>query len=419
MNNTNNYSLPKWTATCVSFIMILFALTVCWNNFCYLRFPDINNYSWTEFLINFEGGLVRRGLLGQLIFFITEYTGLSPLVQISIICVISFVIVAGFLLWEFQKRKWAWWIILSPFMCAIPIVRKDYLLVVFLIAALLILGKNPRALGRRVAATAIIVLGLFMHEAFIFWGAPIVCLVIFMTSTNRREIVESGILILVILFSFLLLSYFKGNVSVADSIRNSWNSLFGSDVLENTKWDSIGAIGWTTGEAVKSHFNENFCSWHGFAVIVRMLYLGLTYYFVSNYLFVFSNAKLNRDSSRSAINRDVVSGIYLMCIVCLLPMFTVLSCDYGRIYFYAFMVTFVTILALPSDVISKIIPGWYRRFVVKLNSGMDRVLAPNKWILLIILLCTAPCPYSFSFGRICVTTVIGEILYFFGSRLLL
>lgn len=102
-------------------------------------------FYYSEFLINFEGGFVRRGLLGELIFALSTTYGTPPHKIIWIISYSAFAFVTIFFFAEFLLKRKCWWIVLTPFLCGLTenIIRKDYLCYVLMIIAFtLVRGKN-------------------------------------------------------------------------------------------------------------------------------------------------------------------------------------------------------------------------------------------------------------------------------------
>ncbi len=111
---------------------------------------NLQGWGFTEFLINFEGGFVRRGLLGEILLWITTHTGIHPHIIITAICLLSFGFVLSFFLCAFKKRGYCWWIVFSPLLCGFLVyfIRKDYLLYCVLIGMLWLM-RNPNPILRK------------------------------------------------------------------------------------------------------------------------------------------------------------------------------------------------------------------------------------------------------------------------------
>lgn len=127
---------------------------------------------YQEFLINFEGGFVRRGFCGQVLLSLVRFTGLPVISFIQTVCLLIY---GAFMLWILRKgytRGWCWWLFLSPLLCGhtVDIVRKDYLQLLLFIPVLYLCAKDTLALGGRCALLFLLLLELLLHEAFVFWG---------------------------------------------------------------------------------------------------------------------------------------------------------------------------------------------------------------------------------------------------------
>ena len=96
------------------------------------------NDSWTigEWLINYQGGFVRRGLLGEVIFLISDSLSITPIYIIWIICLSSYLFLIK-ISFGMVKNLVSTSFLLSPAIFLSPIignflVRKDILLLLLL-----------------------------------------------------------------------------------------------------------------------------------------------------------------------------------------------------------------------------------------------------------------------------------------------
>ena len=62
--------------------------------------PGWNFYDW---LYNYEGGFIRRGLTGEILFAITDFTGISPVLAVSLLSLSCFVILVCYVARKFIK----------------------------------------------------------------------------------------------------------------------------------------------------------------------------------------------------------------------------------------------------------------------------------------------------------------------------
>lgn len=382
--------IRKILYTTISLLLILyFIIQLCEG----LSHGFATNESYlTEFLINYEGGFVRRGLLGQLLLEFCKATEWSPVLIPVIFSVTIFCIVIVFYFLQFRKRHINWWILLCPLMfgMALDVVRKDYLTYIMAIFMLYLIGKNKIKSSQYFITLLIIVFGLFVHEAFIFYGVPLILLIIYQNSTKRLfGVIAIGVAI----FTFSLLAYYKGNYEIATEIIHSWDGMGPDNTpLVISRENSIGSIGWDTVFAIKYHIHRNFnCpgfGWYG--LIWQPLIMIVTYYFIMNFTAVFSDIRYSDKT------RTVISSLAAFNLICLLPMFLFLSCDYGRLYQYVFAVTYAAFLIVPHEKIINLFPSIYINFIDKFNSLLNRIIKPSKGMMILFLLFFAVNPYDFN-----------------------
>lgn len=374
-------------------VPILLIISVIVRTLWILHILTIEHFGWgyTEFLINYEGGFVRRGLLGQFLYEFCTHTGWSPFPIILVFSFAIYIAVVAFFFWKFKRNHLCWWILLSPLLFNMPwyIVRKDYLCYAALIIAMYLLKRYNGSKLSMLCAVLVACLVLFIHEAFIFWGVPIIALLLFAYSKSR---IVPKLYTALFLLIFGILCVYKGNGEIVSSINQSWNAIL-SIPLPETNGNSIGAIGWETLDAIKIHVRSNFISpYFGWGTIyMQLIFWVMVYYFVINFSAVFMNAeKRDKDFFRTSL-----SSVYLFISVCLLPMFVGLSCDYSRLYQYAIVSSYLILLMIPRDKVRDLFPRWYTMFIIKFNNLLNGTVIPTKGLMIIILIFLSPSDSSF------------------------
>lgn len=375
-NSTPGFENPLWKFiyfVCSAILIIAFVIKLV-GFIISLGQPNINDFQYTELLINFEGGFVRRGLVGQILFYLSQFFNCSPILLINIGCIGCFIGILCFLLYKFRLKGLCWWLILTPFLCGYTscIIRKDFLCYLIIICILYSIRTSPLKGINMFWASLLVILGLFVHEAFIFYGFPFMAL--YCIRFNKS--VFKYISILMVIVMFLILCYFKGGPQTPDLIVDSWNTLYGNDFLKHESWNSIGALGWPLDFAVNFHLHANFYNpvigW--WQIFVRILTLIICYIFFINYIWHFE-AK-NSDKGYWSARCTIIGFLFLFSIICLLPMFTVLSCDYPRLYQYAFMATLLPYLTIPVNRLQELIGASLSRCIVKIN---ERLIIKGKF----------------------------------------
>ena len=389
------------------FILVILLLSLFVKLIKFL--PSILNFSldwfgYSEFLINYEGGFVRRGFLGQLLYYSCDTLNIDPSSFIIIISVVSFFLVFSYFYLIFKKSDYCWWILFSPLFCAstLDIIRKDYLLYLILIGTLYLLKKENLNFLLIFGITLLTVLGLLIHESFVFWGCPVV---LFLIITSHSKNFYKYISITIILGVFLFVFYYHGTQDSVIRIVNSWNLILDNPLDVNAR-NSISALSWKTYDTLIFHLKTNFYTreFGWYTIIIRFIWGLIIFYLFSNFIFVFEN--------KNKINfqyKNLLSCIYLFLSVCLSPMFIALSCDWARLYQYCIITTFATFLIIPYDRILKYIPICYYKVVDKFNSYLIKLNYPTKGIMIILLMIISVSQTGFDINSMFKQSPLGSI----------
>ena len=379
-------SVSRGFMAAVTAVMLLYLLLAIYQCLRYQFLePDFNDYRHTELLISYEGGFVRRGLLGEIIYRICLDTGADPIILIRTLCTAAYLFVALYLVVKFRQKGLTLLLLATPFMCGylFDLIRKDYIQIALLILIYILLKREKPSAGRIVTAVSIGILGIFIHEAFIFWGLPIVVLTLASRRTTRMQGIAAGS---IFIGCFILLAYFKGSPEHAHRIIDSWNSLFGTGVISN-KEHSITALSWDTAETIRMHLRLNFHSdalgWSG--IVIRPLEMVVIYYFMSNVLFTLRGDNIDTPDS----DKTAFSALLIFSVLCLLPMFLFLSCDYGRLYLYLLMSVSTAYVTYAPQRFRSLLPAKALAVTARFNSCLTRICQPGPYLMLSLMLVLA------------------------------
>ena len=167
----NNKEILEDLLLILFFILIIFGVLLnTLSNKTYI------NDSWTigEWLINYQGGFVRRGLLGEGIYLLCNAIKISPIFIIWFISIASYYLLVKLTISE-AKNKVSNLFLLSPGVFLAPIIgnfliRKDLLLLlIFLNSLKLLKSKNPNLIFLNLLNIA----GILIHESFAIYALPI------------------------------------------------------------------------------------------------------------------------------------------------------------------------------------------------------------------------------------------------------
>lgn len=364
-----------------------------------------------EFMINLEGGYVRRGIPGEVLFWFCGISGLRPGMIVIVFCYVVYAGVFAFMWALFRKKGYCWWLLLSPLMLGLcmDIVRKDFLLLGLVLVSLHLVRNDGGEIWRRLAIFLIWASGVLVHEAFFFFGVPLPALFL---CARKRHRVLSVVSICVVALLFVIQCLYKGDMECAERIIESWNNLYPDLGIVYESQSAIGAIGWSTGDTVRFHLKENFffdSNLVGF--FVRPFYCLMIYYFLTNFLFVvrknYGGVPLAK--SGQEFHRKSLSVYIVISLICLIPMFLFLSCDYPRVYMYL-SVTSVGAWLMLGDRIIDLVPERCVDGVARFNALLDRIVVPTKGIMTLMLLLVAENFNSYILTRAFEGSMVGGFM---------
>ncbi len=214
------------------------------------------SFQLTEWLINYSGGFVRRGLPGWLIGIFSDTTGIQAnhlIIGFSVIC---YLLLATWLV-RGSTGTFPAILILSCIVMGFPayqdsIVRKDCLGLLLLIACLAV---DRSRLPRPAIVLALNVLAgvaILSHETFVFYA--LAGFVLFRRGDEESPTVvgfiRRGLVLLPAAGCFLLTVVFHGTPGQAEAVNDSWLPLWriidpGNPDL-GTPSAAIQALGWTS-----------------------------------------------------------------------------------------------------------------------------------------------------------------------------
>ena len=305
---------------------------------------DYNTFDISDWLINYESGFIRRGFIGQILWNVEQLHLYDIRIAITIICVVaSFVIL--FLAYRiFKEEGWSVLIIPTGFIFGFTIFglggRRDMLSLLLTYAILWSFKKIFSDTEKKslwwFIFYSISVLQILIHEASFFYTFPILMLSLFLKYKDRqqsfRQSCSTSILqFMPIIIAMTTVCIFKGNQETANIIWNSWNKVFIA-FPSNDSTTSIGAgvdaLSWGGQETFINHLKAGYIGSNTPSLMRIPIVL---FNFLAAYLLV---SRLNTIDMGIYKNKQMdhllMSNILLIQFIAIIPMFTILSCDWGR-----------------------------------------------------------------------------------------
>lgn len=318
-------------------------------------------YGITEWLINYQGGFVRRGLPGEFIFQFARNTGLdvgSTVLAISLILYGAYVL----LMIRTSLSVFPTWALCAAPLIGYPayagdILRKDVLLLLLLFLILHISARSRITIGRQLLLGLISSLAILSHELFLFFGLPACILVDAMGSPGgpggTRFFSQLSLRLVswlppVVTAIFVIDS--SGTKTQAKKILDSWHEL---NPPPNTSREALpGALSWiekspqdaaAATHKLLSTIHLGLPHWALVIMAVALAFLAITLLFTQRGLggvFVF---------------------YFAIQLCCMAPIF-ISALDQGRWIFLTFNSAFILTTTHPRKNLNSIIQSWQCQF---------------------------------------------------------
>lgn len=367
------------------------------------EFLHIDYRSWeiSEWLINYEGGFVRRGICGELLWHLEQWAPFDVRVLLTGLCIIASCIMLWVMVRLFKKEGWALLIIPTGFCLGYTLFslfgRRDYISLLVTFAIFLIFKQVISSRGRPpgwLAFYIVSALQLLMHEAAFFYTFPILMLYFYCHARHRqlspvKSAVRTLAQFLPVMAVMALVCLFKGDAHVAQAIWDSWIPIvdhyqpglddMGYGMVAMT-WDVKWAFAGHLSSAYIGDVNPQF--WRIALVLLNLL---AVYYLTTR----LDCVNMGPYPSRS-MNNVLMSNVVLVQLVAMTPMFTVLSCDWGRTLPYCAISSMFFYHTFKNGPVAFM--PWLSSLSSRLQSfiSRNRVLrSPYTYILLVAL---APVP---------------------------
>lgn len=112
---------------------------------------------------------------------------------------------------------------------------------------------------------------------------------------------------------------------------------------------------------------------------------------VSIVLAIYMNTMINTvycsSSDKNRQENLCYSTLFLGIMVCLIPMFTILSTDYTRIIMYASLSSYIVLFTLKEEDFNELLPSLLTGYVAHFLKWINRILPPSYTKIWLLLLC--------------------------------
>lgn len=300
------------------------------------------NMMLNDWFINYEGGFVRRGIIGQLLICIYRIHPFHVTLFIILFYFVGLLFLVRLLVKTFKSEGWSFFIAIFPVVLYVSFlgVRRDYWCLIIAYFIFLNYAKYLKTnnLYYIIITNILGALEILIHEASFFFTIPILVISNFLKSNDKsitKKSLYSLILCMPTLLCFVLVCMYKGNLETAKAIWNSWTDYFIHYPLSENLPSIGSAVEWlsyNTRYAIELHTSRFWLSSFIYNIpsLPFTLYtIGASYYIIT----MLNSVDLGIWSVRD-VNRVKLSNFLITHFIFLLPMFGFLSCDFNRIIMY-------------------------------------------------------------------------------------
>ena len=340
-NNSKLYQLFGYGLSIISIFQVAKATVLERNNY---EFIDINPWAFTELLINYEGGFVRRGFIGNIIFQLDSDGILFD--TLYFVLFVNFIIFVFLILLNLRTsslshfQKLLFHIsIFAPFNITLFgnfYARKEMFLINFYLLTLLIFRTKSKNLFLY-SCFLFGILALLIHEGVgLFILFPFLIFLLKKKNIKQRTINLFNFSMLTL---FMILVLYKGNSQIVSQI---WSSLSSEDIvlINNLNPNAITSIGWGVLETLKTTyivvFSGSLIYWSVFFVMILYTVSIVLNEHITEIYKILKNTILN--------NKEFLI---------IIPLFF-FTFDYGRWIFTIFYLTFFTMIIFKENTINNL-----------------------------------------------------------------
>ena len=203
-----------------------------------------NSFYQSDFYINYEGGFVRRGLDGQIIYEISKITSVNAIWIQKTYNILFFLIFAALVCYFILRYRPPFFVVFSTSILLLFVfylgrgIRKDHILLVFFFLSCFEIVKRKNKTVAFISVNLLSIIASLIHELyFIISFFPLVILLknFIFEKDQLSEYLRSTLFLLPSIFIFLIIFFFGlGNSYQQIAILASWKQIGVENVLFNS-----------------------------------------------------------------------------------------------------------------------------------------------------------------------------------------
>lgn len=313
-------------------LTIYFIAIICFVAiYSFVYIPDYETYEISDWMINYEGGFVRRGLIGQCLLWANHIHSFDIRYAIVLIEAFFYVLFLYLIFKIFNKYKWSLLGAMFPIVCSttsLTVYRRDFMMLClcYLSYKLFFRYLKDNRINSLIISIMIMSVSITIYEPIFFVMVPVLVLQYW---NKKKNIINTLFIFLIPILCMVLSCIFRGTDNQVNDIWQSWLPYLSQyvDIQNENIGFAIQFLGLTNQEVFSLHyectFRDNMPLW----TIITLIIVFSLAYFLCTYV-----PSVYREGKRLCENIDKyeISKILLFQLFIQLPIFTLLSCDYGR-----------------------------------------------------------------------------------------
>lgn len=381
-DKSGNSTANRIFVIAVNIFFVLSLITVYQNVMHNLK-PELESISFGqfEFFINYEAGFIRRGLPGQILYWIAETTHIDIRVLITVFVIPPWIFVLSFLLYKFRKYGIRWWLLaIIVYGMLLSIIRKDFIIYTLFIA-LLYIYKSRLSISVRISSMSLVsVIMLLIYEPSMFFCLGYMALLV-LRDKSMSKIARATYPILLCITMLIMLKS-TGSTGIGDTIYDSWLKIYpdGFAIPDYVK----NSLDWSVSDSLRFNHERLMPEFHPFFLFKYLLFILLVPYIYITYMYV--------DTYKSPIqfpySPSIFTTLFLFFMLCMLPMWIGLSCDYGRMLYHATLSSLCVAFIVPEKLTSSTFPRWALNISSAINRLFSRIPRTIYSITLLMIIFT-------------------------------
>ncbi len=309
-----------------------FAVTLSAALYAFIYMPGYNKYEISDWMINYQGGFVRRGLMGELLFMFEKMKPYNLRYAITTINLFFYILFFFTVFNIFRKHRLSLIGAMFPVACVATSIagyRRDFMMLCLCCLAFHCFFKYLKEKRKLllVVSVALVSLGIIVYEPVFFVIVPILMLQ-YWKACSENKTLKTALIFIIPIACMALSCICSGNQEQAQAIWQSWLPYitpYGYNQA-NGIGPAVGFLGLDTSYVIDFHLGFNLGDNILLNIITLVIVFALAFYLCTHI------PQIDRNSKTIACNeyKNELARILVFQLLVQLPMFTVLSTDYGR-----------------------------------------------------------------------------------------